>query len=185
MTKTEYSVILFPHFSREAMPMKEFIMSNIFICAVAGDLWDYKIRNPVIIAGWITAVCLNTVANGFYGILNTIFCIIITILIGFPVFMTGGIGAGDIKLMSVIGGMYGLAFLAKVAMLFLIMAGAVSLVKLIRKRTLILRIKAFIYYLLHIRDAGSRYYCMKRDGSEFAICLAPVMAAAYFITLFF
>lgn len=185
MTKAEYSVILFPHFSREAMAMKEFIMLNVFICAVAGDLWDYKIKNHVIIAGWVTAVCLNTITNGFYGILNTILCIMITILIGFPVFMTGGIGAGDIKLMSVIGGMYGLVFLAKVAMLFLIMAGAVSLVKLIRKRALISRTKAFIYYLLHIRDAGSRYYCIGRDGSEFTICLAPVMAAAYFITLFF
>ncbi len=185
MTKSEYSVILFPHFGREAIPMKEFIMLNVFICAVAGDLWDYKIRNPVIIAGWVTALCLNTVTNGFYGILNTVFCIIITILIGFPVFMTGGIGAGDIKLMSVIGGMYGLAFLAKVSMLFLIMAGAVSLVKLIRKRALISRTKAFIYYILHIHNMDSRYYCMERDGSGFAICLAPVMAAAYFITLFF
>lgn len=185
MTKSEYSVILFPHFGREAIPMKEFIMLNVFICAVAGDLWDYKIRNPVIIAGWVTALCLNTVTNGFYGILNTVFCIIITILIGFPVFMTGGIGAGDIKLLSVIGGIYGLAFLGKVTLLFLVMAGVVSLVELIRKRALITRVRAFIYYLLHIRTAQGKYYQRERDGNGFTICLAPIMAAAYFIILLF
>ena len=84
-----------------------------------------------------------------------------------------------------IGGIYGLAFLAKVVMLFLVMAGAVSFVKLIKKGALVSRIKAFIYYILHIGIIKDRYYNMERDGTEFAICLAPVIAAAYFITLFF
>lgn len=165
--------------------MREFIMLNVFICTAVSDLQNYKIRNSVILAGWAAGICINILQSGVYGVANTIFCIMVTIIAGFPLFMTGGIGAGDIKLMSVIGGMYGLAFLAKVAMLFLIMAGAVSFVKLIRKRALISRTKAFIYYILHIHNMESRYYCMERDGSGFAICLAPVMAAAYFITLFF
>ncbi|MCI9079680.1 MAG: hypothetical protein HFH68_12315 [Lachnospiraceae bacterium] len=165
--------------------MKEFIMSNILICAVAGDLLDYKIRNPVIIAGWAAGICFNSFSNGVYGIFHAIFCIVITVIIGFPLFMAGGAGAGDIKLFSVIGGLYGLAFLAKVVMLFLIIAGTVSFVKLIKKRALISRVKAFIYYILHIGTIRDKYYRMERDGTEFAICLAPVIAAAYFITLFF
>ena len=99
--------------------------------------------------------------------------------------MTGGIGAGDIKLLSVIGGIYGLAFLGKVTLLFLVMAGVVSLVELIRKRALITRVRAFIYYLLHIRTAQGKYYQRERDGNGFTICLAPIMAAAYFIILLF
>lgn len=167
------------------MSMKEFIMLNILICAVTGDLLDYKIRNPVIIAGWAAGIFFNAFSSGFSGIFHTIFCIVITIIAGFPVFMAGGAGAGDIKLFSVIGGLYGLAFLVKVVMLFLVMAGAVSFVKLIKKGALVSRIKAFIYYILHIGIIKDRYYNMERDGTEFAICLAPVIAAAYFITLFF
>ena len=165
------------------MSMKELIMLNIFIFAVAGDLLDYKIRNPVIVAGWAAGIWVNAVTTGFHGIYSTIFCIVITVVAGFPLFMAGGAGAGDIKLFSVIGGVYGLAFLVKVVLLFLIMAGAVSFVKLIKKRALITRTKAFIYYILHIGIIKGRYYCKERDGTEFAICLAPI-AAAYFITLF-
>lgn len=160
-------------------------MLNIFICAVAGDLWDCKIRNPIIITGWITSIFINTVIDGIYGMAYTVFCIIITIITGFPLFITGGIGAGDIKLLSVIGGMYGLLFLAKEVVLFLLIAGAASLVKLIKKRALISRTRAFIYYILHIKTEGGRYYCKEHSNSSFTIRLAPIIVAAYFIILFF
>ncbi len=176
---------IIPTLSREVMSMKEIVMLNILIFAVAGDLLDYKIRNPVIIAGWTAGICINAYSDMFYGIFYTIFCIVITILAGFPLFMAGGAGAGDIKLFSVIGGLYGLYFLVKVVMLFLLMAGVISFVKLIKKGALVSRVKAFIYYILHIGIIKDRYYNMERDGTEFAICLAPVIAAAYFITLFF
>lgn len=164
--------------------MREFIMLNVFICTVISDIQNHKIRNPVILAGWAAGICINIMQYGVYSVANTMFCIMVTIITGFPLFMTGGIGAGDIKLLSVIGGMYGLAFLGKVALLFMVMAGVVSLVELIRKRALITRVRAFIYYLLHIRTAQGKYYHKERDGSEFTICLAPIMAAAYFIVLF-
>lgn len=165
--------------------MREFIMLNVFICTAVSDLQNYKIRNSVILAGWAAGICINILQSGVYGVANTIFCIMVTIIAGFPLFMTGGIGAGDIKLLSVIGGIYGLAFLGKVTLLFLVMAGVVSLVELIRKRALITRARAFIYYLLHIRTAQGKYYQRERDGNGFTICLAPIMAAAYFIILLF
>ncbi|HBA97465.1 MAG TPA: hypothetical protein DCZ23_05090 [Lachnospiraceae bacterium] len=165
------------------MSMKEFIMLNVFICTVTSDLQNYKIRNPVITAGWIAGICLNFISSGLTGALNSVFCIVSTIIIGLPLFIIGGTGAGDIKLLSVIGGAYGLVFLGKVTLLLLLIAGTVSLVKLVRKKALVLRVKAFICYLLHWNTVNSKYYDTGRDGYEFTVCLAPVMAVAYFITL--
>lgn len=164
--------------------MKEFIMLNVFACAVISDLQDYKIKNPVILAGWIAGICMNFISYGLCGALNAVFCIVSTIIIGFPLFAIGGTGAGDIKLLSVIGGAYGLVFLGKVVFLLLLMAGVVSLVKLIKKRALAVRVKSFFYYLLHLNTASGKYYSTGIDGYEFTICLAPVMAVAYFVTLF-
>lgn len=164
--------------------MREFIMLNVFICTSISDLQNYKIRNSVIVIGWVADICLNFISNGLFGTLNTVFCIVSTIIIGFPLFMIGGIGAGDIKLLSVIGGAYGLIFLGKMVFLLLLIAGLVSLVKLIKKRALVWKIKAFIYYLLHLNTTNSKYHNTKKDGYEFTICLAPVMAISYFITLF-
>lgn len=164
--------------------MKEIIMLSIFLCAVISDLQDYKIRNPVIIAGWTAGILINFITYGIYGALHAVFCIIVTIITGLPLFMLGGTGAGDIKLLSVIGGIYGLAFLCKVTLLLLFMAGAVSLVKLVKERALVTRVKAFIYYLMHVKTACGRYYQTGRDGKESVICLAPLMAASYVIVLF-
>ena len=74
--------------------MREFIMLNVFICTVVSDLQNYKIRNSAILAGWAAGICINILQRGVYGAANTIFCIMVTIITGFPLFMTGGIGAG-------------------------------------------------------------------------------------------
>ncbi len=164
--------------------MKEFIMLNVFICTSISDLQDFKVRNPIIIAGWSAGICLNFISDGLCGALNAVFCIVSTIIIGIPLFIIGGTGAGDIKLLSVIGGAYGLVFLGKVTFLLLLIAGVISLVKLIRKKVLWLRVKAFIRYLLNWDIPSQKYYDTRTDGYEFTICLAPIMATAYFITLF-
>lgn len=163
--------------------MKEFIMLNILICSGISDLRDYKITNSTIVLGWAAGLCLNCMSDGVIGILNIIFCISAVILIGLPLFIIGGIGAGDIKLLSVIGAIYGLIFLGKVTVLLLIIAGIISLIRLIRKRALIYRIRAFIYYLVHGNINDGRYFEIERDGKEFAIRLAPLTAAAYFIEM--
>lgn len=165
--------------------MDNIIMVNVLIFATLSDLKDYKIKNPIIVFGWISAVCLRGMQAGICGFAKGIICIIVPVIVCWPLFITGGIGAGDIKLLSVISGIYGIKFLGRVSILLLIFAGAISLLYLIKKKMLVQRVKRFIFYLTGIMHGGGveKYYQLKRDGTEFAIPLAPVTAAAYFLAM--
>ena len=166
--------------------MGDIVMVNVLIFAGLSDLKDYKIRNPIIVFGWISAICLRVWHAGIYGLAKGIICIIIPVVICWPLFIIGGIGAGDIKLLSVISGIYGIKFLGKVSILLLIFAGAISLIYLIKKKALMQRVKKFLFYLMgivHKRGEVEKYYQRVRDGTEFVIPLTPVMAAAYFMAM--
>ncbi len=163
--------------------MREFVMLNVLICAGLSDMWEYKVKNPIIVLGWILGIFIHFMSDGPAGAAYCAFCIAATAVMGFPLFLIGGIGAGDLKLLSVIGCLYGLAFLWRVTLLLIAIAGAISFARLIIKGTLFERVKAFICYLASGRMADEKYYDLKRDGAEYAIRLAPATAAAYFIAM--
>ena len=163
--------------------MTEVIMLSILICCGISDLKDYKVKNCVIVFGWLYALFAGYMNLGIAGIKSAVLCITITILVGMPLFRIGGIGAGDIKLLSVIGGIYGMNFLANVTVLFIGMAGIVSFIYLVKKRAVFTRVCKFLNFARY-SITTERYYEMKRDGKEFVIPLAPITALAYFIVLY-
>ena len=122
-------------------------------------------------------------SQGITGIKSAVLCIAITILVGMPLFKIGGIGAGDIKLLSVIGGIYGMNFLANVTVLLIGMAGIVSFIFLVKRKALFTRVCKFLNFARY-SITTERYYEMKRDGKEFVIPLAPITALAYFMVLY-
>ena len=163
--------------------MTEIIMFCILICCGISDLKDYKVKNCVIVFGWLYALYAGYMNLGIAGIKSAVLCIVITILVGMPLFKIGGIGAGDIKLLSVIGGIYGMNFLANVTVLLIGMAGIVSFIFLAKKRAVFTRVCKFLNFARYLITT-ERYYEMKRDGREFVIPLAPITALAYFIVLY-
>ena len=163
--------------------MSEIVMFCILICCSISDLKDYKVKNFVIVFGWLYALFAGYMNLGIAGIKSAVLCITITILVGMPLFRIGGIGAGDIKLLSVIGGIYGMNFLANVTVLLIGMAGIVSFIFLAKKRAVFTRVCKFLNFARY-SITTERYYEMKRDGREFVIPLAPITALAYFIVLY-
>ncbi|MBO5292891.1 MAG: prepilin peptidase [Lachnospiraceae bacterium] len=85
--------------------MGEHILLLILIlaCAVGEDLYAYRISNVWIAAGLITGLIRQILCNGYMGVKESIAGMIVPVLILFPVFLCRGIGAGDIKLLSVVG----------------------------------------------------------------------------------
>ncbi len=165
--------------------MEEFIMLNVLISSGISDLRDYKISNPIIITGWCAALICRFYRGGVDAAVHGILFIIIPIAAAMPLFLIRAVGAGDIKLLSVISSFYGIHFLLKVTCLTLTLAAVLSFLKLVRKRAFLERFHYFFSYVLYGYQAGDKYYIRKRDGVEFVIPLAPVMAAAYFMTLIF
>lgn len=146
------------------------------------DIRKRKIPNRLIMAGWLFGVIFCFRQGGCYQLLSGFGIAAAVLAAGFPLFCMRMIGAGDIKLFSVIGFMQEWHDLGRIFMVFLMLAGAAALWKLIRKRLVAER---FLYFFRYLAGWAYRtgYYEKSRDGTACTILLAPEIAGAYFLVL--
>ena len=71
------------------------------------DLYSRRIPNPVIVAGFIAGVALNTWLGGWGGLLHSLSGFGLAILIYVPLFILRAMGGGDVKLMAAAGAIVG------------------------------------------------------------------------------
>ncbi len=157
-------------------------MTVILTASSVSDLYKYKIPNRWILIGWLSGLFFRLYESGISGMGEGIFCVAVSILLLWPLFMIRGIGAGDVKLLSVISCYYGLGFWYETGIVFLIFAGVVSIVQILKEKILRKRFQYFIHYVLY--DRKSKYYMSERDGNAMTIPLAPLLAVAYYIVYF-
>ena len=163
--------------------MREGILSVLLIAAAFYDVKEKRIPNIIILSGWGAALLFNFLQSGSSGIFFSMLAAVITIAVLFPLFCIHAMGAGDIKLLSVIGAVHGLSYLFRVAVIWLVLAGLVSVVVLIRKHLIISRLRYLWFYMAVGRLSGISYYDRERDGIECTIILAPALAMAYVLVL--
>ena len=130
--------------------MSEMIMLHVLILSGLDDLKNCKIRNSIILSGWILGMIFCIFDDGVKRLISGIICMIITIILSFPLYRLGGIGAGDIKLWSVVSLIYGLKFLGEVMVYLFMIAGVVSFIRLIMKKALLLT-KKNVYTVSYVK----------------------------------
>ena len=133
-------------------------MTILLTLSSISDLQDYQIPNDLVLAGWLSALVCRLYGQGI-----------------------AGMGAGDIKLLSVIGGMYGVEVWMQTGIVFAVLAAAFSLIHMLRKHLFANR----ICYLFHYVISGQKeiYYDAVRDGRKMTIPLAPIVSMAYYIVI--
>lgn len=70
--------------------------------AVVTDLESGRIYNAWLIPWTVSGVCLRLIRDGFPVLPALLFPAILTMLVLFPFYRTGGLGAGDIKLLMAV-----------------------------------------------------------------------------------
>jgi prepilin peptidase CpaA len=83
---------------------------GILLPAVFYDLKERRIPNWLIISGWVLASIYYINLNGSCGLLFSVKGFITGILLLIIPFVMGGIGAGDVKLLGLIGAFKGSSF---------------------------------------------------------------------------
>lgn len=163
--------------------LRELIMTPLLAAAGIYDFRQKKIPNYLIWSGWIFSLFVRFWKDGLMGFLYCFGAVLITIAIGFPVFKMRAVGAGDVKLLSVIGGMHGLDFLFSVSVVWLVLSGIASLAVLLRNHIFLERFRYVWLYFTAGRGKAGLYYDKDRDSAECTIILAPIMAFAYVLVL--
>lgn len=155
----------------------------ILTAAAYGDWREHRIANRWIILGWCMGILWRLWEGGIRSLGIGLTALIIPLMVGWPLYCMGGIGAGDLKLCSVISMLCGLRFLGKVLVVTSVIAGILSFVKLWRKAEIRQRCSALLVYLLERRYAVERYYRTSSDERDRVIPLAPITWIAYMIVV--
>jgi len=93
---------------------------TVLLIATWTDIRQQRIPNLASIGGALLGLALNAVVLGWGGVLSGFYGLGLGLLVFLPLYAVGGMGAGDVKLLAMIG-----AFLGPVPML---LTAAVSLV---------------------------------------------------------
>lgn len=119
------------------------------------DAKKYQIPNILIMLGYITGLYLNLNQYGAKGMMYFTVELVIPILILFLLFEIGCLGAGDIKLLSVLATMVGVALTMKTFILSVVIASLVIVILCVREKAMIKRKLHYSYYI------AAAYYFMQ------------------------
>lgn len=126
----------------------------VAVCVIT-DLLERKIYNVVVLTGLITALVLNMVTQGAYlGITFTLAGLFTgIILLVFP-FAMGGLGAGDVKMLGMIGAFTGSMVVIQVLLVSAIVGGFFALATMLKQGKMLKRFKMLFIGLFC--SAGTR-----------------------------
>lgn len=170
------------------------------LLGVFQDIKSFKIRNYTILSGVVTGILFNVMETGLKNLYIFLIALILPILILFPLFLFKVLGAGDIKLFSVVGCYLGISTLIQVMILSFFIGGILSVLYIIRTKSLyksILRLKSYISKTLKeyresmVADKISTkklkiipYYQKEEDGIEGVIHFSVAIFLALIIKFF-
>lgn len=158
------------------------VMLVLLLTAAIMDIQRGKIPNWIILSGWFTAFCLALFDVGVINGAEVIKRIACVILCCWPLFLLHVIGAGDIKLWSVIAAMHSYIFLFNVMVVMFVIAGIFSVGIMCYRHLFIKRMQYMMHYFIWGR-AYKKYYAQDRDGTQMTIRLAPFTFVAYCVVL--
>ena len=160
------------------------IILVILLSAVLSDLKTWKIRNEIIFCGFATSIYFMF-QEGTY--VNSLFGALIPIIILWPLFYTRTLGAGDIKLFSVLGSFYGYKVIPSFIIVAFFCGAIISIIQIVRLNNLKIRLQYFFCYSSNFIKTKklTKYYNAKQDGREPVIhfSLAILMAHVFYFII--
>lgn len=162
----------------------------LLLLAVRMDLKSYKISNYLILCGLVPGILFNFLKYGWTGISLWFPGILLPVLLLFPLFLIKALGAGDIKLFSLIGSFYGTSYVFKSIVTAFVLGAVMSLIYLIKYRQVFYRFHYLITYIQttissHTGKEIKPYYDRKKDGDQGVIHFSVAILGAILLQILF
>ena len=123
----------------------------VLMISVITDLKSRKIYNKVIFPSLLLAFLLNGLLFSWSGLLNSL----LGLLTGFGIllipYLMGGMGAGDVKLLALVGTIKGASFVFITAIYMGVIGGVIGLFVFLFRKGILHRLKMLSYSLCGIR----------------------------------
>lgn len=119
------------------------------ICFIT-DLKERKIYNKVIFPSLLITVALQFAYSGLGGIKLSLIGFIIGLSILLIPFLLGGMGAGDVKLLALIGAIKGSTFVLNTAIYMALLGGAIAILVIVFQRQTLNLIKMLFLWIISL-----------------------------------
>lgn len=133
----------------------------ILIVAVVQDITSMRISNRLIIMGLFLSMAFGIVLGGMPRIIQVLLNISIPVIMLYLFYLIGVLGAGDIKLFSVIGGFTNLKILTDCVLAAFVAGAVIAVLKMLYMRNL--RISLFKAQVF-LRELFSGKFSSYRNG---------------------
>jgi prepilin peptidase CpaA len=100
------------------------LLAAVLAISVITDIKSRKIYNKILLPAWLAATMLHTVQGGWHGAVLSLAGSAIGFALLLIPYLMGGMGAGDVKLLAVVGAVKGTSFVLN-ASLGMALLGAV------------------------------------------------------------
>ena len=142
------------------------VLLLILSAAVYTDYRQGRIPNWIVVFGIISGLIICFLHGGLGSFLEGLCGMVLPVVLLYPAFMIGGLGAGDVKLFAVVGCYLGIKGVLNSLIVAFVIGAIMSLVKMIRFRNFKERIYYFFSYTADLFLKGKwRLYENAENGS--------------------
>lgn len=107
------------------------ILIGVFCVAVFMDLRFYRIPNLCILVGVVSGLIMTCVSYSIEGMLEACVAMAAIFMAFYPFYLMGGLGAGDVKLLMMMGCFIRREHLIQYLLITFVLAAGISVVKLL------------------------------------------------------
>ncbi|WP_156290351.1 A24 family peptidase [Oceanobacillus salinisoli] len=123
----------------------------VLAISVVTDLRSRKIYNKVIFPSLLLAFLLHGIFDGWSGLLSSFLGFLTGLGILLIPYLMGGMGAGDVKLLALVGAIKGASFVFMASIYMALIGGLIGVIILLFRKGFFHRIKSIIFSISSIR----------------------------------
>lgn len=157
--RSNFQTDLFIRYAEGEVRCIIFILLIVLAVAAITDLFFDKVYNEWILLSVMTGLSCAVWQGGVKGLLWAVIAMTVPVIILYPLFMIGGLGAGDIKLLAAAGCFLTVRGILTCLALSFLIGAAISLLKMLAERNFLQRMRYLLSYILDVfRSREWKFY---------------------------
>ncbi|WP_407269467.1 prepilin peptidase [Radiobacillus sp. PE A8.2] len=160
------------------------LLFTVLLICVITDLQSRKIYNKVIFPAILIALLINMIFLGWNGLLISLLGFISGLALLLIPYLMGGMGAGDVKLLALVGAIKGTSFVLYTGFYMAVIGCVIGVLVLLFRKGVTRRFKQMFYSLCGIRY-GLKIPLLQKEGLQttypYGVAIAAGAVMAFFL----
>ncbi|PAB58375.1 A24 family peptidase [Anaeromicrobium sediminis] len=161
----------------------DLLLVIILIICVVTDIKERKIYNKVIFPSLMIAFLSHILLDGPNSLYSSFTGFLVGFLILLGPYLLGGMGAGDVKLLALIGALKGPSFVFYTSIYMALAGGLMALIMLIFQKRLHATLKSIYYYIFSLKYGIKLHLLINNDDLSNTYPYGTAIAAGAMINL--